>query len=48
MFQKTKKPKYKVVIVKMKDAGNVTHSAKFKKALDLMMNAKEEDLASNR
>jgi hypothetical protein len=48
MFQNTKKPKYKVVIVKMKDAVNMTHTAKFKKALDLVMNAKEEELASNK
>jgi hypothetical protein len=47
MFQKTKKPKFKVVIVKMKDAVNMTHAAKFRETLDLMVNAKEE-LASNK
>jgi hypothetical protein len=48
MFQKTKKPKYKVVIVKMKDAVNMAHTAKFKETLDLVMNAKEEELASSK
>jgi hypothetical protein len=48
MFQKTKEPKFKVVIVKMKDAGNMTHTAKFRETLDLVMNIKEEELASNK
>jgi hypothetical protein len=48
MFQKTKKPKFKVIVVKMKDAENMTHTGKFKEALDLVMNAKEEQLPSNK
>jgi hypothetical protein len=47
MFQKTKKPKFKVVIVKVKDAMNMTQTAKFRKALDLVMTAKQEELTSN-
>jgi len=48
MFQKTKKPKFKVIVVKMKDALNVTHTGKFKETLDFVMNAKEEESASNK
>jgi hypothetical protein len=48
MFQKTKKPKFKLIVVKMKDAENMTHARKFKETLDLVMNAKEEELASDK
>jgi hypothetical protein len=48
MFQKTKKPKYKVIVVKMNDAVNTSHTGKFKETLDLVMNAKEEELASEK
>jgi hypothetical protein len=45
MFQKRENPKVKVVIVKMKDAVNKTHTAKFRRASDLVM---MKDLASNK
>jgi hypothetical protein len=48
MFQKTKKPKFKVIVVKMKDAENMTHTGKFRETLGLVMNAKEKELASNK
>jgi hypothetical protein len=48
MFQKTKKPKFKVIVVKVKDAVNIPHTLKFKETLDLVMNAKEEELASEK
>ena len=48
MFQKTKKPKFKVIVVKMKDAVNVTHTGKFKNTLDFVMNAKEVESASDK
>jgi hypothetical protein len=44
MFQEEEKPKFRVVIVKMKDAVNMTHTTKFRKALDLVM---KKDLASD-
>jgi hypothetical protein len=43
IFQKSKKPEYKVVVVKVKDAMKMTHTAKFRKALDVMMNARKTD-----
>jgi KRAB domain-containing zinc finger protein len=45
---KTKKPKFKVIVVKMKDAVNVTHTGKFKDTLDFMMSAKEVESASDK
>jgi len=48
MFQKTKKPKFKVIVVKMKDAVNMSHTGKFKETLDLVMNTKEEEVASEK
>jgi hypothetical protein len=48
MFQKTKKPKYKLIVVKMKDAVNMTHTGRFKENLDLVMNAKEDELAADK
>jgi hypothetical protein len=47
IFQKTEEPKYKVVIVKVKDAVKMTRTAKFRKSLDVEMNARKMDLALN-
>jgi hypothetical protein len=48
LFQKTKKPNFKVIVVKVKDAVNMSHPGKFKETLDLAMKVKEEELASKK
>jgi hypothetical protein len=45
MFQKRENPKVKVVFVKVNDAVNKTHTAKFTKASDLVM---MKDLTANK
>lgn len=44
MFQKRENPKVKVVIVKMEDVVNKTHTANFRKSSDLVVT---RDLASS-